>query len=104
MLLCSFHLIPACFTSGENAYSEGYTRSLGFGSIEEHKARLVSLFPKVDLSLRIPWARLPKYKHKREDRNILIYTMQAVSRDKRSLKRGIIKPSMLPIAVKTKQN
>jgi IS605 OrfB family transposase len=48
--------------------------------------------------------RLPKYKHKIEGRNILIYTMQAVSRDKRSLKRGLIKPSMLPITVKTKQD
>src|SRR5215470_12037629 len=41
--------------------------------------------------------RLPKYKHKTEGRNILTYTMQAVSRGKRSLQRGIIKPSMLPI-------
>jgi len=36
--------------------------------------------------------RLPKYKHKTEGRNLLIYTMQAVSRGKRSLQRGIIKP------------
>ena len=35
--------------------------------------------------------RLPKYKHKTEGRNILTYTMQAVSRGKRSLQRGIIK-------------
>ncbi len=48
--------------------------------------------------------RLPKYKHKTEGRNILIYTMQAVSRGKRSLQRGIIKPSMLPIEVKTQQD
>src|SRR5260370_468530 len=48
--------------------------------------------------------RLPKYKHKTEGRNLLIYTMQAVSRGKRSLQRGIIKPSMLPIEVKTQQN
>ncbi len=48
--------------------------------------------------------RLPKNKHKIEGPNILIYTMQAVSRDKSSLKRGIIKPSMLPITVKTKQD
>ncbi len=48
--------------------------------------------------------KLPKYKPKREGRNLLIYTMQAVSRDKRSLKRGLIKPSMLPITVKTKQD
>src|SRR5260221_26277 len=47
--------------------------------------------------------RLPKYKHKTEGRNILTYTMQAVSRGKRSLQRGIIKPSMLPIEVKTQQ-
>ena len=48
--------------------------------------------------------RLPKYKHKTEGRNLLTYTMQAVSRGKRSLQRGIIKPSMLPIEVKTQQD
>ena len=48
--------------------------------------------------------RLPKYKHKTEGRNILTYTMQAVSRGKRSLQRGTIKPSMLPIEVKTQQD
>src|SRR5205807_3879331 len=47
---------------------------------------------------------LPKYKHKTEGRNILVYTIQAISRGKKGLKRGIIKPSQLPIAVKTKQN
>src|SRR6266700_6458717 len=36
--------------------------------------------------------RLPKYKHKTEGRNILIYTIQAIS--KRGLKRGLIQPSM----------
>ncbi len=45
--------------------------------------------------------RLPKYKHKTEGRNILIYTGQAIS--KRGLKKGLIQPSMLPISVKTKQ-
>ncbi|MBV9689183.1 MAG: transposase, partial [Ktedonobacteraceae bacterium] len=44
---------------------------------------------------------LPKYKHKATGRNLLIYTVQAVSR--RGLKYGIIKPSMLPIEVQTKQ-
>ncbi|HET9919489.1 MAG TPA: transposase [Ktedonobacteraceae bacterium] len=48
--------------------------------------------------------KLPKYKHKTEGRNILIYTMQAVSRGKRTLQCGIIKPSMLPIEVKTRQD
>jgi len=48
--------------------------------------------------------RLPKYKHKTEGRNILMYTIQAISRGKKGLKRGIIKPSMLPIEVKTQQN
>src|SRR5260221_367558 len=48
--------------------------------------------------------RLPKYKHKTEGRNILIYTIQAISRGKKGLKRGIIKPSMLPIEVKTQQD
>ncbi len=45
--------------------------------------------------------KLPKYKHKVDGRNILIYTIQAISRGKDGLKRGIIKPSMLPIEVKT---
>jgi putative transposase len=48
--------------------------------------------------------KLPKYKHKSEGRNILVYTIQAISRSKNGLKQGIIKPSMLPIAVKTKQD
>src|SRR5215471_6024679 len=48
--------------------------------------------------------KLPKYKHKTEGRNILMYTMQAVSRGKRGLQRGIIEPSMLPLEVKTQQD
>jgi putative transposase len=44
---------------------------------------------------------LPKYKHKTEGRNILVYTIQAIS--KKGLKHGLIQPSMLPISVKTKQ-
>jgi putative transposase len=48
--------------------------------------------------------RIPKYKHKTEGRNILIYTIQAMSRGKHGLKRGIIKPSMLPIEVKTQHD
>ncbi len=43
--------------------------------------------------------KLPKYKHKTEGRNILVYTIQAIS--KKGLKRGLIQPSMLPIEVKT---
>src|SRR5579859_3873267 len=35
--------------------------------------------------------RLPKYKHKTEGRNILVYTIQALS--KPALRQGIIKPS-----------
>jgi IS605 OrfB family transposase len=45
--------------------------------------------------------KLPKYKHKSEGRNMLVYTIQAIS--KRGLKRGLIQPSMLPIEVQTKQ-
>src|SRR5262250_3410165 len=37
--------------------------------------------------------RLPKYKHKTEGRNILIYINQAIS--KPELEKGIIKPSLL---------
>jgi putative transposase len=47
--------------------------------------------------------KLPKYKHKTEGRNILVYTIQAVSRGKNGLKRGLINPSQLGILVKTKQ-
>jgi putative transposase len=47
---------------------------------------------------------LPKYKHKTEGRNLLIDTIQAMSRGRHGLKRGIIKPSMLPIEVKTQQD
>jgi putative transposase len=46
--------------------------------------------------------KLPKYKHKTEGRNMLVYTIQAMSRGKKGLKRGIIKPSMLAISVQTK--
>ncbi len=45
--------------------------------------------------------KLPKYKHKTEGRNILVYTVQAIS--KRGLKRGLVQPSMLAIEVQTKQ-
>jgi putative transposase len=48
--------------------------------------------------------KLPKYKHKTEGRNILIYTIQAISRGKHGLKRGVIRPSMLPVEVETQQN
>jgi len=48
--------------------------------------------------------RLPKYRHKTEGRNILIYTIQAISKGKKGLQRGIIKPSMLPIEVTTQQD
>lgn len=43
----------------------------------------------------------PKYKHKTEGRNLLIYTIQAISRE--GLKRGRIQPSMLAIEVQTRQ-
>lgn len=46
--------------------------------------------------------RLPKYKHKTEGRNLLVYTIQALSRGKKGLKRGILKPSQLAIAVRTR--
>jgi putative transposase len=44
--------------------------------------------------------KLPKYKHKTQGRNILVYTIQAMS--KKGLKRGRIHPSMLAIEVQTK--
>jgi len=45
--------------------------------------------------------KLPKYKDKQKGRNLLIYTIQAIS--KTQLKIGYIKPSGLNIYVKTKQ-
>lgn len=48
--------------------------------------------------------KLPGYKDKTSGRNLLVYNMQAVSRGKRTLDRGIIKPSQLGIEVKTKQD
>ncbi|MBE3559220.1 MAG: IS200/IS605 family element transposase accessory protein TnpB [Ktedonobacteraceae bacterium] len=45
--------------------------------------------------------RLPKYKHKTDGRNLLVYTIQAISR--KGLKRGRIQPSQLPITVQTRQ-
>lgn len=47
--------------------------------------------------------KIPGYKHKTQGRNMLVYTIQAMSRGKHGLKRGIIKPSMLAIEVQTKQ-
>jgi len=43
--------------------------------------------------------QLPKYKDKSEGRNLLVYTIQALS--KHRLKQGLVQPSMLPIEVKT---
>ncbi|WP_338258531.1 RNA-guided endonuclease InsQ/TnpB family protein [Dictyobacter halimunensis] len=48
--------------------------------------------------------QLPNYKQKTTGRNVLIYTMQAVSRSKRTLGRHLIQPSGLPIQVKTRQD
>jgi putative transposase len=44
--------------------------------------------------------KLPHYKHKTKGRNLLVYTLQAIS--KKELVRGIVKPSQLAITVKTK--
>jgi putative transposase len=45
--------------------------------------------------------KLPGYKDKQHGRNLLIYTIQALSAP--ALRDGVIRPSMLDIAVKTKQ-
>src|SRR5262245_52558874 len=44
--------------------------------------------------------KLPGYKDKQQGRNLLIYTIQALSAP--ALRNGVIRPSMLDIAVKTK--
>ncbi len=46
--------------------------------------------------------RLPRYKHKTEGRNQLVYTLQSIS--KAGLRRGLIQPSKLPITVQTRQS
>src|ERR1700687_3610264 len=46
----------------------------------------------VDPSKFLGQPKLPKYKHKSEGRNLLVYTIQAISRSKNGLKQGIIKP------------
>jgi putative transposase len=43
--------------------------------------------------------KLPKYKHKLEGRNILVYTVQALSQP--SIRDGLIRPSGLPITIET---
>ena len=59
--------------------------------------------------------KLPKYKHKTEGRNVLVYTIQALnggqlskkSREKGkkgALQRGLIQPSQLPVIAKTQQD
>jgi len=50
--------------------------------------------------------RIPGYKHKTEGRNMLIYTLQALSggRGKGALHQGIIKPSQLSIEIHTHQD
>jgi putative transposase len=49
--------------------------------------------------------KLPRYKHKTEGRNLLIYTLQALSggQSKKGLQ-SIIKPVGLPITIQTKQD
>ena len=46
--------------------------------------------------------RIPGYKHKTQGRKSARYTIQALSRGKKGLKRGIIRPSMLDIEVRTR--
>jgi IS605 OrfB family transposase len=44
--------------------------------------------------------KLPGYKDKKEGRNVLVYTIQAIS--KKSLRDGVIKPSQLGIEIRTR--
>jgi hypothetical protein len=43
--------------------------------------------------------KLPKYKHKTDGRNILIYTVQALSQP--AMRDGLIRPSGLPVTIET---
>jgi putative transposase len=45
--------------------------------------------------------KLPGYKDKKEGRNVLVYTIQAIS--KKSLRVGVIKPSQLGVEIRTRQ-
>lgn len=45
--------------------------------------------------------KLPKYKDKQKGRNLLVFTIQAVSR--KGLKKGLIQPSGIPIEIQTRQ-
>jgi putative transposase len=45
--------------------------------------------------------QLPRYKHKSDGRNLLVYTTQALN--KRGLRRGLVQPSKLAISIKTRQ-
>src|SRR5215472_1388936 len=47
--------------------------------------------------------KIPGYQEKASGRSLLTYNMQAVSRSKRTLGRGIVSPSQLGITVKTRQ-
>ncbi|MBZ0285439.1 MAG: transposase [Anaerolineae bacterium] len=46
--------------------------------------------------------RLPKYKDKSKGRNVLVYTVQAIS--KKALTQGFIEPSGMPVRIKTGQH
>jgi putative transposase len=56
--------------------------------------------------------KLPKYKHKINGRNILVYTLQALGGgqtlkkggNRNALQQGLIKPSRLPVVAKTKRD
>jgi len=55
---------------------------------------------KEDPSKFLGHPKIPGYKDKKEGRNILVYTIQAISA--KSLKHGIIKPSQLGIEIRTR--
>ena len=59
---------------------------------------------KAECSTFLGRPRMPGYLDKTQGRNLLIYTMQAVSRGKRTLQRHLIQPSQLSIQVKTQQD
>jgi len=54
---------------------------------------------RLDPSKFVGQPKLPKYKDKQKGRNILVFTVQAVSR--KGLKRGVVQPSGVPIEIQT---
>ncbi|HEV8190642.1 MAG TPA: hypothetical protein VGP82_04040 [Ktedonobacterales bacterium] len=118
----SYEFRPACIVQGVSlGYPEMHQRMKDHEDYKAYKALPAKVAQQVLRTLeknrqnfvaaRTSWeddpstflgrSRLPRYKDKREGRNLLAYTIQAFSLP--TLRRGLICPSMLGITVQTKQ-